>query len=147
MIRHYFDTSVLLPALVSAHPQHKASLQLMDNALSSGVGVTSVTHTYAELYSNLTKLPKGLAIPPDLAFQLITKEIGAIFEIVELARSDYEAALHRCAQKGLVSGVIYDALHLQAALKAEVSVLYTNNFSDFERLLDPADKIELKAVP
>lgn len=147
MIRHYFDTSILLPALVSAHPQHKVSLQLMDNALSSGVGVTSVTHTYAELYSNLTKLPKGLAIPPDLAFQMITKEIGAIFEIVELTRSDYEAALQRCAQKGLVSGVIYDALHLQAALKAEAKVLYTHNFSDFDRLLKPTDKIELKAVP
>ncbi|MCR9101045.1 MAG: PIN domain-containing protein [bacterium] len=147
MIRHYFDTSILLPALVSAHPQHKVSLQLMDNALSSGVGVTSVTHTYAELYSNLTKLPKGLAIPPDLAFQMITKEIGAIFEIVELTRSDYETALQRCAQKGLVSGVIYDALHLQAALKAEAKVLYTNNFSDFDRLLNPTDKIELKAVP
>lgn len=119
----------------------------MDNALSSGVGVTSITHTYAELYSNLTKLPKGLAITSDLAFQIITKEIGSIFEIVELTKSDYEAALQRCAQKGLVSGVIYDALHLQAALKAEVSLLYTNNFSDFERLLDPADKIELKPVP
>lgn len=146
MIRHYFDTSVLLPALVSAHPQHKVSLQLMDNALSIGVGVTSVTHTYAELYSNLTKLPKGLAIPPDLAFRMITKEIGAVFEIVELARPDYEAALHRCAQKGLVSGVIYDALHLQAALKAEVSVLYTHNFSDFERLLTPDDKMELRYI-
>lgn len=62
----------------------------MDNVLSSGVGVILVIYIYVELYFNLIKLFKGLVILLDLAFQLIIKEIGVIFEIVELARFDYE---------------------------------------------------------
>lgn len=62
----------------------------MDNVLSSGVGVILVVYIYVELYLNLIKLFKGLVILLDLVFQIIIKEIGSIFEIVELIRFDYE---------------------------------------------------------
>ncbi|MCI4651184.1 PIN domain-containing protein [Phaeodactylibacter sp.] len=142
----YFDTSVLFPAMVEAHPLHKVSKAAFRDAVQQGKVVCLSTHLYAELYANLTRFPRGNKISPVAAARLITS-LRKTVATIELGAPDYEAALHRCAQKGLVSGVIYDALHLQAALKAEVSVLYSNNFSDFERLLDPADKIELKAVP
>lgn len=72
--------------------------------------------------------------------------LGSLLTFVDLTRADYEAALQRCAAKNLVSGVIYDALHLQAALKSGAEVLYTANLRDFQRLVDADTPIELRGV-
>jgi len=56
------------------------------------------------------------------------------FTVIELNKNDYKKALERCARLNLLSGVIYDALHLQAAIKAEADALYTSNLRDFQRL-------------
>lgn len=104
-------------------------------------------HLYAELYSNLTRFPKVGKIPPLIAAKLIKSlRREELVSIVDLTVDDYELALDRCAEKGLVSGVIFDALHLQAAIKANVDCLYTNNLRDFEQLWDHDLSIELKPV-
>ena len=57
--------------------------------------------------------------------------------LVDLTRSDYEAALRRRADLSLVSAVIYDALHVQAAIKIGATIIYTDNLKDFTRLVTP----------
>lgn len=49
---------------------------------------------------------------------MIINQVGARLTIIELVKEDYEAAIKRCARLNIANGVIYDALHLQAALKA-----------------------------
>jgi predicted nucleic acid-binding protein len=56
------------------------------------------------------------------------------FEIVSLSRRDYTVALERCASLGVGGGRVYDALHIQAAIKAECEELCTFNVKDFQQL-------------
>ncbi|MEM6396628.1 MAG: hypothetical protein AAF741_09790 [Bacteroidota bacterium] len=72
--------------------------------------------------------------------------ISKLVQTVDLNAFDYQLALKRCAEKRLVSGVIYDALHLQAAIKAEVDAFYTANVKDFERLWDEEVPFPLKGI-
>lgn len=48
-------------------------------------------------------------------------------------------ALNRVAERGLRGGIVYDSLHLQAALKKKVDLLVTLNVKDFERLIEPGE--------
>ncbi len=130
----YVDTSILLPAMVEEHPRHGACLSLLEEVHAGGYQLLTATHTSAELYANLTKLPYDLNVIPTEAQQAISDRLGALFTFVPLTDADYQAALARCAERNLVSGVIYDALHLQAAIRAKAEVLYTANLRDFERL-------------
>lgn len=105
------------------------------------------THVIAELYSNLSKptLSKSAPIVPGQAADLI-KRVVSEMETINLDEADYFAAMDRCANHNLVSGVIYDALHYQAALKAKADILYTQNRRDFDRLLK-GDEIVIRGLP
>ena len=74
------------------------------------------------------------------------KILGKKLTLVELDRSDYEAAIKRCADLNLVRSVIYDALHVQAALKAGAEILYTDNLRDFNRLVTEEDSLIVKGI-
>jgi predicted nucleic acid-binding protein len=140
-MKSYFDTSALLPALVTAHPEHERCKRTFENALSQGEIVCLSMHVFAELYANLTRFPLGKKISPELAKETLIA-LGKTVSTIDLTRSDYEAALQRCARLG--SGIIYDALHLQAAIKARAKVLYTANLRDFQRLADENLPFEIK---
>lgn len=143
----YFDTSVLLAAVTPSHELHARALEIIVSAEAEGPVVSTTLHTYAELYNNLTRpRPSKLHLPPTVAYELIVKELGNKLTLVELGRADYEASIARCAELELVSGVIYDALHVQAALKAEAEVLYTDNLRDFTRLVTDNDPLEVRGV-
>jgi len=55
---------------------------------------------------------------------------------VDLSTKDYRNAVKRLADKQLRGGIVYDALHLQAALKKEIPNLVTFNEKDFLRLIN-----------
>jgi len=143
-VKSYFDTSILLPALVQSHPQHIAAAELFREARSRGKVVCLSLHVYAELYANLTRFPLGDKIHPEVAMKTILALRESV-DTVDLTAADYEAALRRCAERELISGIIYDALHYQAAIKAKVDVLYTGNRKDFERLHSADSGFELKS--
>lgn len=143
----YFDTSVLLPALIEKHELHEVAKALLQKALKAGPVGTTTLHAYAELYNNLTRPTKHkIHLEPSLAADVIIERIGKRLNIIELTKEDYEAAVKRCARLNLVSGIIYDALHLQAALKAGAEILYTDNLRDFTRLLTEDDPIKIVGV-
>jgi len=146
MRKFYFDTSVLLPVLIQEHENHSACKELLTNALKSGTALTSATHAYAELYRHLTKNRPPYNLLPEEASIAVVDNLGKLLEIIAMDRKDYELAIARCVKLNLTGAVIYDALHLQAALKAGAEVLYTDNLRDFTRLVTEDDEIKIVGV-
>ncbi|MDA7645610.1 PIN domain-containing protein [bacterium] len=129
-----FDTSVLVSSLVSDLKNHEASLDcFLRYTKKPHTGVCS-SHTLAECYSTLTALPLKRRIQPLEAKLLIEKTLLERLSVVSLNPALYRMALDRVSSLGLVSGVIYDALHLLCGEKQKCDRLYTYNLSHFHRL-------------
>ena len=129
----YFDTSVLIAALVEQLPHHEAALACLASACRGQEAITS-THTLAEAYAMLTALPLPRRIQPAEARLIVTESVLKKLTVLPLSARVYERAMARVADRGLASGVIYDALHLQCAEGASCRRLYTCNLGDFQRL-------------
>jgi predicted nucleic acid-binding protein len=126
-MRVFFDTSVLVPAVVDQLKNHSVALEIFYTRTSGQhQGVTS-GHALAECYSVLTALPLPRWVTPTEAERLIEESICQRLEIVELGEGDYRSAIGRLSRSGLAGGIIYDALHAIAAEKAGCSRLYTYN--------------------
>jgi predicted nucleic acid-binding protein len=132
-VKVLFDTSVLVPAIVTLHPQHSVCWQWLEDAQSGQFQGVVSTHTLAELYSVLTQLPYRPVIRPAIAQRQIRENLQD-FEKVGLEPIDYDTAIDRMTALDLPGGGIFDALIAQAALKAEVDVLLTLNPKHFLRL-------------
>ena len=85
-------------------------------------------------YPNLTTLPIHPKISPRVALQLIQQNVLSVCEIIALSDEDYEAVIIHLSEANISGGVIYDALILYAALKAEVEQVITLNEKDFRRI-------------
>jgi len=123
------DTSVLVGAFVRRHPRHEVAIGVLRQA----VNLTIAAHTLAETYAVLTRLPTRPRISGGVARKLIRENLTARGRVVALTARDYDAALGRMADLGLTGGAVYDALIVQAALKAKVDRLVTFNGANFRR--------------
>jgi len=128
-----FDTSVLVAAAVAGHPRHQDAALLLQFARNQEHDGFLGTHALAELYSVLTKLPLEQRIAPAEALALI-QALRDFLAAVPCDEASYEAAIRRCAERNLGSGVVFDALHLVAAESIRADALLTFNAGDFERL-------------
>ena len=128
-----FDTSVLVAALVVSHPQHTICFPRLKAAESKQIEGFLSTHTLAETYSVLTRLPVDPRIAPTQAQSLIA-DISQYLNTVPLVSDDYVEAIARMATLNLPGGGIFDALIAQAALKANVDILLTLNPNHFTPL-------------
>ena len=124
-----FDTSVLVTAVVNTLPNHPPAL-----AYFQTYSAHRSTHALAECYATLTALPLPVRIQTGQASFIIRENFLKRLSIVELTAQDYREALRRVTERGLVSGAIYDALHLQAALRAGCRSLATYNLNHFQQL-------------
>jgi predicted nucleic acid-binding protein len=132
-VKVLFDTSVLIPAIVTRHEQHNICWRWLEDARSNQFQGVVSTHTLAELYSVLTRLPYRPVISPAIAQRQIRENLQG-FEKVALEVNDYDAAIDRMVALNLPGGGIFDALIAQAAVKASVDVLLTLNPKHFVRL-------------
>jgi len=143
MKKFLFDTSILVAALVEYHPKHTLALPWLQR-VKKGIdkGVVSA-HSLAEFYSIITTFPaKPRRISPQEAQQLIQQNILDVFEVITLSEQDYISVINHLSESGIIGGVIYDALILKAAIKANVDYVITLNEKDFKRVYpDFADKI------
>lgn len=130
----YFDTSVLVTALVDQLPNHEAALACLAGACRDHDAVLS-THALAETYATLTALPLPRRIQPAEARALVAG-LRSKLDVLPLSARHYERAVDRVAVLGLSSGSIYDALHLECAEAAGCRRLHTYNLGHFQRL-DP----------
>lgn len=62
-----FDTSVLVAAMLAEHPRHPESLPWLQRVQVKEIAGFVSTHTLAELYAVLTRLPRTPRINPGLA--------------------------------------------------------------------------------
>jgi predicted nucleic acid-binding protein len=139
-VKIYFDTSALVTALVDQLPNHEAALSCLAAACRDHEAMAS-THALAEVYATLTALPLPRRIQAGEARTLI-EGLRQKLVIVALSARLYDRAITRVAAQGMSSGVIYDALHLEAAEHADCRRLHTYNLGDFQRL-DPQNIVLL----
>jgi len=128
-----FDTSVLVAALVEPHPLHGRAICWLEAANTGKFAGECTWHALAETWSVLTRLPITPPVAPPLA-EVAIERLTQTIEAVELRATTYRAAVRRCAERGLRSGVLFDALHLLAAEERGADLLVTFNAADFHRL-------------
>ena len=129
-----FDTSVLVAAIVEAHPRHSGAASWLKRAKAGEVEFLTASHSLAELYSVLSTLPARPRISPANAWRLVQENIVASARLIALSPADYSMTLQRASEMGLSGGVIYDALIARAAEKAGAERLLTLNEADFLRV-------------
>lgn len=134
-MRVLLDTSVLVPALASALPQHEKAAPHLESAHRGEITLVVSSHALAECYSSLTTLPVSPAVTPGQARRLIEENVAdPAEEIVAFGRTEYLRVLQCMTDLGLESGVVYDALHVLCAEKASADELRTFNGADFRRM-------------
>ena len=129
----FFDTSVLVAAMVANHPKHGLALPWLQCAKGESPFYLAA-HTLAELYAVLTTLPIKPRISPETAKLLIEQNILALGQPVSLDVAEYLAVVLRMADLGIVGGAVYDGLIVEAARKVEANYLLTFNVRDFLRV-------------
>lgn len=131
-MRVLFDTSVLIASAFTGHPKHQICLAYLQQVQSGELTGLLATHTLAEIYSVLTRMPKT-NVSPKLAEQFIQENLKP-FVMVELSTDDYQAAIRMMVSLNLPGGGIYDAVIAQAAISAKADQLLTLNEKHFNRL-------------
>ena len=147
-MRVLYDTSILVAALVDAHPRHRTAWPFLRRAHAKEVDLQVATHSLAESYAVLTRLPIQPRILPETAADLIRRGVVEVANLVSLDAEDYRQVVHDMAEIGLSGGVVYDGLIARVAQKVEVDLLVTFNPRDFrrvwpdgaERILDPSEE-------
>jgi len=128
-----FDTNILVSAMIEVHPNHAISLNWMQQVKNKSIFGHISTHSIAELYAVMTRLPLPKPISPEYAHDSIIKNIEAFYP-VDLESSDYLEVLHNVVRFNITGGGIYDAIIAQAAIKSKADLLLTLNPKHFTRL-------------
>jgi predicted nucleic acid-binding protein len=129
-----FDTSVLISAMIEAHPMHAVSFPWLKRAKAKEFDWAVCSHTLAELYATLTSMPLRPRITPEIAVRLLHENIEKEAQVVSLTGRDYLAAVKNISKLNLPGAFIYDAIIAQAAEKFKADHLLTHNEKDFSRL-------------
>jgi predicted nucleic acid-binding protein len=134
-VTKYFDSSVIVAALVQGERSHAACLR---EFTSSERKITSA-HALGEVFATLTSGRLPIQFTPDDAEKSMQTNIGS-FEIIPFSAADYTAAIRACSKVGARGGAFYDVLHLQAARKGlanEILTLNDRHFLAFSQDLAP----------
>ena len=133
-MKAYLDTTVLVAASMSAHPQHPQCFQLLAAVKDGLMEACFSAHGLLEFYSVLTRAPFTPRVHPAQATLFLDENVLPFFEVVEVSTRDYKTILATCSNAGLAGGMVYDALHLHCARKAECDRLYTLNVKHFRSM-------------
>jgi predicted nucleic acid-binding protein len=136
-VKVYLDTNVLVAAAVQEHQHHIQAFSLAKRIRDGAIEGFISTHGLAEFYSVLTRAPFTPRVHPAEAGRLIEDNILPYFNLIALSASDYKTVFRSCAASGLSGGMIFDALHLHSAQKAECDRVYTFDVKDFRILAPP----------
>jgi predicted nucleic acid-binding protein len=133
-VKVLFDTSVLVAAMVAAHPAHARASAWLRKAKTGEVGFLVAAHTLAELFAVLTRLPTAPRISPEAACRLVEENVASRAEVFALDAADYRLLLSRWAGLGVAGGAVYDGLIAKAAERAQADRLLTLNVDHFRRV-------------
>lgn len=130
----FFDTTVLVAASEQSHPHYAQARPALLRVASGRDKGFMGSHSIAEVYAALTRLPVRPRIHPVEAARIVTDNIVPHFEIVPLGKKDYLEALNTMASGGWIGAKIYDALLLRCAARCAAERIYTFNLGDFKQL-------------
>jgi predicted nucleic acid-binding protein len=133
----FLDTSVLISAVLKQHVFHERSFAILEGViLQKHEGIVS-SHSLAEMYAVLTKLPPPYRHTPEQALLSIEENVLKHFKTISLVGTDYAAFLREAVGSGIQGGTIYDALLLKCAVKAAADRVYTLNLKHFQTIASP----------
>lgn len=128
-----FDTSALVAAIWSDHPQHSEAKAWLLRVRRGELGGAISQHTLLEAFAALTGMPSRPRLAPPVVRAAIVEAVKG-FEIVALGPADYLSILERADKQDLTGGVVYDLLMLSSAERAGAEEVVTANVQDFSRL-------------
>ncbi|MBN1835026.1 MAG: PIN domain-containing protein [Spirochaetales bacterium] len=135
-MRALFDTSLLVAALVEAHPRHAESFIRLAQARAAEIDGLISAHSVAEAYAVLSALPVSPRITPSAAWALVEHSVLPYVETVDLPSAVVWQVVERLARRGLSGGVVYDALIAAAAQQGGAQCIFTLNPDDFRRVVE-----------
>ncbi len=127
----FVDTSVIVAASTPSDHRHDACLDVLD--LPSPRDGACAAHTLAEVFSVLSGRPLPLRMSPADA-QTIVHHTAARLTVISLTPKEYLSAIANLARLGHSGAMIYDALLLACARKAEADRIYTLNLKHFRQI-------------
>jgi len=138
-VRVFLDTSVMIAAFLESDLHHKRCRELL---LESEPATTACgSHSLAEFYSVITRLPQPFQLRIEQAW-LLVEEIRTRVTPVALTAEEHFDELKRAMENGIKGGTIYDALLLGCARKYDPDRIYTLNMRHFQAVApDLADRI------
>jgi predicted nucleic acid-binding protein len=125
---NFFDTSVLAAAFLASNAFHVESASRIAD-LSRENAVCS-SHTFAELYVTLTRQPPAQRVQPTAA-ALIVERVAKRVKAISLTPQEYVEIIGTVGSQGLSGAVLYDALLIGCARKADAERIYTLNAGHF----------------
>ena len=138
-MRFFVDTSVMIAAYLEANQHHERCRLLLLKAHPETTACGS--HSMAEFYSAMTRLPRPLQLRIEQAW-LLVEEIRTRLTPVALTAEEHYEELKRATENGIKGGTVYDALLMGCARKARSDRIYTLNTRHFQAVApDLADRI------
>lgn len=141
----FCDTTVLVAAFLRSHPHHNAARPVVERVKAGQDQGFAASHSLAETYAVLTRLPGGEQVPPGMAWQLISENVVKNFTLVTLSPKEYATTLEQAAADGVEGGQTYDSLLLAAAMKSGADRIYTLNTRHFQTLADDRTRSRIAA--
>ena len=135
-MRAFFDTSLLVAALVEAHPVHARAFPWLQRTRNGEIESVIATHSIAEAYAVLSSLPISPRITPSAAWVLLEHSVLPYVQTVDLSSLDVKEVVGRLSRQGMSGGIVYDALIAAAAVKGKADCILTLNVDDFLRIAD-----------
>jgi len=127
-MKPFFDTSVLVAAVLEEHEHHEPSFSAL--AAANRTSSFCAAHNLAEVYATLTRYPGKQRLSEEQAL-LALSVLERKLTIVALESSEYLDAIRRFAALGIIGATIYAGLIAACALKAKADALYTWNTGHF----------------
>lgn len=133
-MKFLLDTSTLLAALLPRHSAHGRAYPWLYRATWPGENGLVASHSLAEVYVNLTRLPGQPPLEPLQAQQVIDRDIIPHCTIIELTSQDYQTVLKHLSNLRIGGAAVYDALIVYAGIKGDAEQIITLNPRHFQRV-------------
>jgi len=135
----FLDTSVLVPIAQASHVHHVPSKKLWRAIADKKISISA--HAMVETYATLTAMPPPLRVSPADVLKTLDRYLARITPVA-LTDSEYLDTTRNAVSMSLISGMIYDALHIACARKIHAKHIYTWNLKHFRAIApDLADRI------
>ena len=137
-MRLFFDTAVLVPALITEHVHHAASKAAYQQGRREDRSCGG--HSLAEFYSTSTRVPRKFRLGGS-EILLMVGEILENLSILTLAPDEHVSTIQDAVRDQIVGATISDALLACCAMKAEADAIYTWNLKHFQQLPDIRSRV------